>query len=395
MRKLLVLRGAPGAGKTTWIKDKKLVPYTLSFDNIRMLYQSPIQTIYGKESIGQRSNTQAYETLFKILEERMKNGDFTVIDCVNSKREHISTYQELAIKYRYKMYIIDFTTVPVAIAKTRNIHRTSRKRVPDSVVDNAYLEFKAEKLPEKIVTIRPDDLDKIYEKSVDLSNYKKIHHIGDIHGCYNVLKKALADNGNLREDEFYIFLGDYTDKGPRNDEVMEFLLSIKDSPNVVLCEGNHERWIWNWSNGTEDYSDEFEKFTLPQIKGFNKKKVRKLYQTLRECYLYQYHEKMVLNTHGGLATIPEHLDYISGYQMIHGVGLYIDLPCIARTFADTTQDNCYEVFGHRNPGRLPMNSEKRVFFLENSVDSGGSLRWLILDDKGFHEKEYSNTEVCG
>lgn len=393
MRKVLVLRGAPGAGKTTWIKGKKLVPYTLSFDNIRMLYQSPIQTIYGRESTCQKANVQAYDTLFSILEERMKNGEFTVIDCVNSKKSQIQKYQELAQKYRYELYVIDFTTVPIDVAKSRNIRRSARKRVPDSVVENTYNEFKKDALSDKIKVIKPDEIDSIYEKPVDLSKYKKIHHIGDIHGCDDVLKRALNDNGNLREDEFYIFLGDYTDKGPHSDRILEFLLSIKNKHNVILCEGNHEHWIWNWSNGIEDYSEEFMTNTLPQLNDINKKDIRKLYRQLKECFIYTYKEKNVLNTHGGLATIPEHIDYISGHQMIHGVGLHIDLPCISKTFADSMPPNWYEVFGHRNPGGLTMNSGNRVYFLENGIDVGGTLRWLTLDGGGFHEKEYDNVSL--
>lgn len=393
MRKLLILRGAPGSGKTTWIKDKKLVPYTLSFDNICMLYQSPIQTIYGRESTGQKSNATAYDTLFMILEKRMKNGEFTVIDCVNSKRSQIFKFQDLALKYRYKMYVVDFTSVPISVAKSRNVYRTARKRVPDSIVENAYNEFHEEPLPKHITIIKPEGLDIIYEKPEDLSGYKKIHHIGDIHGCDEVLERAMLDNGNLNKDEFYIFLGDYTDKGPKSDKVLKFLLSIRNKPNAVFCEGNHEQWVWNWSNGIENYSVEFIKNTLHQIDSMNKKDIRKLYRKLKECYLYTYRGKTVVNTHGGIATVPEHIDYISGHQMIHGVGFYIDLPRISKTFAYTMPSNWYEVFGHRNPGNLPMNSGNRAYFLENGVDVGGTLRWLTLDKDGFHEKEYENVVV--
>ena len=79
--------------------------------------------------------------------------------------------------------------------------------------------------------------------------------------------------------------------------------------------------------------------------------------------------------------------------MIHGVGLHIDLPCISKTFADSMPPNWYEVFGHRNPGGLTMNSGNRVYFLENGIDVGGTLRWLTLDGCGFHEKEYDNVSL--
>lgn len=41
MRKLIVTLGAPGSGKSYWIKQNDLGPYTIEVDNIRMLYASP------------------------------------------------------------------------------------------------------------------------------------------------------------------------------------------------------------------------------------------------------------------------------------------------------------------------------------------------------------------
>ena len=77
-------------------------------------------------------------------------------------------------------------------------------------------------------------------KLIDLSGYKKIHHIGDIHGCYTALKKYLDNNGGIKDDEFYIFCGDYVDRGIENADVVNYLISIKDKKNVLMLEGNHE-----------------------------------------------------------------------------------------------------------------------------------------------------------
>ena len=42
MRVLLLLRGSAGCGKSTWIEQNGLKPYTLSADDIRLLCQSPV-----------------------------------------------------------------------------------------------------------------------------------------------------------------------------------------------------------------------------------------------------------------------------------------------------------------------------------------------------------------
>lgn len=395
MRKLLVLRGAPGSGKTTWIKNNKLIPYTLSFDNIKMLYQSPIQTIYGKESTSQKLNHKVWDTLCEILEQRMDTGEFTIIDAINNKVSVLERFYELAQLYRYEMFVVDFTKIPIHVAKSQNINRSSRKRVPDPVIDSVYEDFKNEPVPDYMRIIIQKELSKVFTKSVDLSKYKKVHHIGDIHGCFEVFMEALNKNGGFKKDEYYIFLGDYTDKGMSNDKVLKFLTKLSEKNNVCFCEGNHERWMWNWLNNKEDckYPDEFINNTIPQVSKLNMEKLKTFYKNLKECFLYSYKGRTVLACHGGLATIPERLEYISGYQYTHGVGLYSDLETIAKTFKKTTEKNMYEVFGHRNPEGFPTQLENRTFCLENGVDIGGNLRWLTLDKTDFHEKQYKNTFV--
>ena len=42
MRTLLLLRGAPGAGKSTWIEENNLQNYTLEADKFRQLTSNPV-----------------------------------------------------------------------------------------------------------------------------------------------------------------------------------------------------------------------------------------------------------------------------------------------------------------------------------------------------------------
>lgn len=47
------MRGAPGVGKTTFIKENNLEQYALSADEIRLLCQSPVMTTNGTFGISQ------------------------------------------------------------------------------------------------------------------------------------------------------------------------------------------------------------------------------------------------------------------------------------------------------------------------------------------------------
>lgn len=85
MRKLVILRGAMGVGKTTFIKSKKLERFTLSSDQIRLMFNAPELTSQFSEQIPQYNNTKVWNLLYYLLEERMKKGEFTIVDAVHAK----------------------------------------------------------------------------------------------------------------------------------------------------------------------------------------------------------------------------------------------------------------------------------------------------------------------
>lgn len=392
MRTLVLLRGSAGCGKSTWIEKNGLKPYTLSADDIRLLCQSPIMQKDGTEGISQSNDNIVWKTLFNILEVRMQKGEFTVIDATNSKTSEINRYKEMCGTYRYRMYCVDFTDIPIEEVKRRNANREPLKRVPDEVIDKMYSRFATQKIPSGVTVIKPDELDKVYMKLFDLSEYKKIHHIGDIHGCNTALQQYFTDNGGIKDDEFYIFAGDYIDRGIENVEVVKFLISIMNKKNVLMLEGNHERWLWLYANDCAGKSKEFELITKPALDdaGIDKKDIRQLYRKLGQCAYYKYGDNIYLVTHAGLSTIPQNLSYVATEQMIKGVGGYNDFEEVASTFLNTTPNNVYQIHGHRNTKRLPIKVNDRVFNLEGQVEFGGELRCVQVDAEGIHTIEVSN-----
>lgn len=392
MRILLLLRGSAGCGKTTWIEQNGLKPYTLSADDIRLLCQSPIMQVDGTEGISQSNDNVTWKTLFNLLEVRMQEGEFTVIDATNSKTSEMNRYKEMCSTYRYRIYCVDFTDIPIEEVKRRNANREELKRVPDEAIDKMYSRFATQKIPSGIKVIKPNELDTIWMKMFDMSEYKKIHHIGDIHGCNTALQTYLSDNGGIKDDEFYIFTGDYVDRGIENAEVVKFLISIMNKKNILMLEGNHEKWLWLYANGCVGKSKEFELVTKPQLEEakIDKKDIRQLYRKFGQCAYYKYGDNVYLVTHAGLSTIPKNLSYVATDQMIRGVGNYNDFEKIAETFINTTPDNTYQIHGHRNTKGVPIKVNNRVFNLEGRVEFGGSLRCVQVDKDGIHTVEVEN-----
>lgn len=378
MKKLLLLRGAMGVGKSTFIKEKELENYTISSDKIRLMLRSPVLNESGDYTISQKDNNKVWKLLFKIVEKRMNLGEFIVVDATHITNKSIRQYKKLANKYRYRVYVIDFTSVPIEIALERNKQRKSYKRVSDELIEKTYEKLKTETIPGFATVIPYEKADDVIKLApLDFSNYKKIHHIGDIHGSYEPLKEYFRDG--FKEDELYIFLGDYIDRGIQNAKVIRFLTNIMDKPNVILLEGNHEKWFWKWANGESVPSKTFKTETKPELEENNisKKEVRMLYRRLRNLAYYTYNNKKILVTHGGLSTLPENLNLISSKQIIKGVGDYST--DIDKVFANNVKDkNIIQIHGHRNTYKKSIKASENSFNLEGKIEFGGNLRVLTV-----------------
>lgn len=392
MRVLLLFRGAPGCGKSTFIKENNLERYTLSADELRKMYRNPVLDSDGEECISQRNEKIVWNTLFQMLENRMQHGDFTVIDATNSKTAEMSRYKKLAELYRYRIYCIDMTDVPIDVAKERNNGRIAEKRVPEDVIDKMYARFSSQNIPAGIKVIKPNELDTIWYKPIDLSKYNKIHVIGDTHGCHAVLQEYLDNSNGLKDDEYYIFTGDYIDRGLENAAVLKFLFNIINKPNVSCIEGNHERWLYAYGNDLSIKSDEFKRHTIPQLEEakITKKEVRVFYRRLVQCVYFTYHDKTFIVTHGGLSNLPENLTLVPTSQMIRGVGQYEEMLKVNQNFIANTEDNVYQIHGHRNIEAVPVKSTERTYNLEGGVESGKYLRAVQITKDNIETFEIKN-----
>ena len=374
MRVLLLFRGAPGCGKSTFIEKNGLKNFVLSADDIRMQCAAPIMTPDGNIAISQFNDKVVWETLFQMLEIRMKNGEFTVVDATNSKTIEMTRYRDLARKYRYRIYIIDMTGIPIEETKRRNAGRPELKRVPDFVIDRMYSRFESQNIPAGITPLKPDELDKIWFRPMDISRYEKLHFIGDIHGCDTALEEYLK--GGINPNEYYVFLGDYIDRGIENAAVVTRLMEYSKLPNCYFLEGNHEYHLRNWAEGEDAVSKEFRNNTQKELEEteISKRDVREFCRRLGQCAYLDFHGITLFATHGGLSNLPENLTFVSTSQMIKGVGKYEDADMVDASFCSKTADNVYQIHGHRNVRGSEIQSASRAFNLEDRVEFGGNLR---------------------
>jgi serine/threonine protein phosphatase 1 len=67
----------------------------------------------------------------------------------------------------------------------------------------------------------------------------RILAIGDVHGCHGALVKMLDVLVPTMSDTF-VFLGDVVDRGPESKQVIEQILSLRETSKVICITGNHE-----------------------------------------------------------------------------------------------------------------------------------------------------------
>jgi serine/threonine protein phosphatase 1 len=66
--------------------------------------------------------------------------------------------------------------------------------------------------------------------------------IGDIHGCFRSLR-GVVEAAAVRDDDFLITLGDYIDRGPDAEHVIEWVMERARAGRLVPLKGNHELMI--------------------------------------------------------------------------------------------------------------------------------------------------------
>ena len=396
MRYLVFLRGVPGSGKSTFVRENNLEPFTISSDKIRLLLKPPVLSVTGKRVLSQQINRRVWGLIYSLIESRMEDGDFTILDATNAGNADIAKYRKLVRNYRYTAICVDFSDIPLEVAKERNRKRPEYEVVPEIVIDEMHSIISRQTVPSFVKIIKPYEFhEKIRFKATDFSHYRRIHHIGDINGNYTVLMQYLACG--LNDRDLYIFLGDYTGSRTEiseNAEIIKFLMSIICRDNVILLEGDREKSFCSLAEDevrtqVSEFKDTLYNIEIEQ-ESITKNDILNIYKKLKLCAYYKFHNRCVLITHGGLSNLPDNLVFVGAEQIINGVGEPEDISLVAASFNKNTNENTYQVHSHRNPEGLPIENG-RTFNL--CPEKEGFLRIVTLDSDGFHSQEIKMHEV--
>lgn len=388
MRYLIVLRGLPASGKSSYIKENNLEPYTLSSDKYRLLLSSFVPCFdseYGH--INQKYSAEVWKRLYSDLEFRMKHGEFTIIDATHMTKKSLQKYRKLCKMYYYRMIVVNFDV------DTESCIERDKNRACYSVGKEVIEKMakKKEELPKSIKQIQSDELrnflDSVY-MPITLDSYNKIHIIGDIHGCYSALEETLKDADE--DNDAFIFVGDYFDRGIENDKVFNYIYDRLNKNNFFFLRGNHELKIESYLRGEDISKTQFYRHTLQQFKKNNitDKMLGKLCHNFIPCANFYFNGKQYIVSHGGLIS-NEHVNiFTSDDIFVRGVGDYEDMEQVCKHWENNTK--AIQVFGHRNNNNIPIKVNNQCYNICGFPEHGGDLKSVIIDKNGIYEKYVTN-----
>lgn len=389
MKNLFLMQGLPGSGKSTLLKKLGLVDkgLVISSDSLRLLY-NPITFGIKGYTMPSKNDKNVWELLFNLVQNRMEQGETTIVDATHYNLKSIQKYKTLCERYGYSLEVVDFTGIPIVEVLDRNKKRDF-KEVSEEVIlrMNKTLQEELPTYPHWIKRISREEFSNRFNlgfEPKDFNSYEKIIVFGDIHGCLGPLKEYFEGNP-YNENYLYIFIGDYLDRGIQNKETLEYLISLSNNKNVKFLEGNHERWLRYYGKGQVENirSKEFLEKTVWQIKDIPLEDIRVFCRKFSTFLYFSFGNRKFLLTHAGINTLPNLI--LSEDNYIKGIGRYEDSEnvdnCIyefSKKLISLGQVPLISIHGHRNIFDKSIQNTEFTYNLEGKIENGGYLRILEI-----------------
>ena len=411
MRYLFIMRGCPGSGKTTFLKENNFEHMSLGFDQAREMFSGLYPTFDGESiSLSSYGMKKCIDFVFNALSERMDRGETLFFDATSLKQKDISRLDNEGNRYGYTSYIIDMQK---DTSWEEIVYRNNTRPIEDRVPEDKLLTM-FENGKNSVDVPGVENLDKnsfwnvwndIRIQEIDGTQYDNIYIVGDIQSCPNSLRKAIDDNTALDDKKsLWIFAGDLFDRGPEAAEVFSTIYSHLD--NIVLVEGNHETNMRRVISGTAPakmFKTTRTSYNQIIASGYEKSDIKQLLNHAVPGVIIHTQNKKIVVTHGGIHhdvvhNIDEKYKYLPAHSLISGTSEreYIYMGKCNYNMRDYSlidgaiYDNTLQVHGHRNSGDCVTTiGTNTVINVENKVEFEGTLRVVHINKDGVVDvKEY-------
>ena len=414
MRTMFILRGAPGAGKSTLIRRHRLSDLAIGLDDFRRLYSTPFTDLDGEPTLSMAfgAERQVVSAFRAAVASRVRLGGTIVLDCTNPARKSYREFASLARRCGYRVYVVD---IQGDLSDAELIERNETRRgtlgyVGPEVVETiaARVRAGAASVVEPVVGLGDVRRLNTFTEIDVAERYERLVIIGDVQSCSGALAKVKEHFGGWDPATLFVLVGDLFDRGPDAAGVMDLIVEDGRLPdNVILVEGNHDehlRMICSDVRGGS-WPDTRESRRQILASGRDDGDIRALLARMVPMAGLRFAGEHVLVTHAGLdpATIDriaaEGEDGLLTWDLTEVPMLQLLLGSSARstTFqgrsgyeraveARLSHPRILQVHGHRNGARReepgPALAAPNVYTLEHRVEHGGHLAVLQIDADG-------------
>lgn len=388
MKKIYVIRGISGSGKSSLLASLNLESHTLSMDTFREIYSGVDYSYDGKIGISQDDNSMIAEMFKNALIFKMKKGATICVDNLNISSTDINGISKIAKPYNYEVTVVNFDLQKLDWYIERNSKRPERKQLSKGSLLNQYNKFLNSNIEEcNVKFISVDEF--IKEQSLNsldfktnLDGYEKINHIGSIYGDGELLNKIIMD---MKENEFYIFLGNYLNYGQTPDRVIDSLKTIFNKDNVVFLKGDLDNTLYYVGQGLESKDEHFHNNTFYKIND-ETDFIKDFYKSLNSYFVYSYKDKNVFVSNSGVPDFVEK-PFLINDSVFTSFNRYYTLN-INEKFDKETNENFFQVNNTSYfKSFVDPKSKDRSFSLYNESFIGENLIQCILDNNGFTFKK--------
>ena len=215
------------------------------------------------------------------------------------------------------------------------------------------------------------------EVKVNLDNYKKLYVFGDIHGCHTQIKN-FEEKFGWRDDCFYIFIGDYINRGKHSVELFQFVIDNIDKENFIFCLGNHEKVIYrHFVNASGRNIFSIERYPEFKAIGMSDKTIFETYDKMKMFFAAEFKGRNLFFCHGGISDIPERPNLETGFVYTNGDPLpahNVEQMFDINQRGKDEQDRWTLFHGHRNIIK-PFGLDSRLYShsLDFKIERGGYL----------------------
>lgn len=302
MRKIFLLRGAPGSGKSSFIARHHLQPYAISRDEVRLLL-ADLTVFYEKkydhlhQVVPRYANKKATALVDQFVEEKMKRGETVIVDGTHIMPESIEHFKPWVDRYHYELFVVDLmyhNTLEGLLQRNRT--RMHYDWVKPDVVRMMYDEYKSHpEIPEWAFSILPTGMEHaLSQKEKNLDRYTHVICVPDKVKPENFPSVHISNFYFSFNDKFNSEYGTYRNVIPLAKTPQEavkdfklpffvfkfhrkhFLISAYPIRNEMLDPIRKVKGVWSYSTGLYNIGDfvkEFPENKHQHVHQFNLSKI--------------------------------------------------------------------------------------------------------------------------